>query len=111
MGQCAMRVKELDGNVASLTGKVNELGNCSRRNNLLVFGMSEPKNESNELLKDAVLKCVFKEKLSVKRIHRLGRKCNDKSRPVVLQLIDINGKTQLMRCSAKLRGMTTWKRV
>lgn len=67
-------------------------------------------------LKHAVLKCVFKEKLSVlvrsvERIHRLGRKCNDKSRPVVLQLIDINGKTQLMRCSAKLRGMTTWKRV
>lgn len=48
MGQCAMRVKELDGNVASLTGKVNELGNCSRRNNLLGFDVSEPKNEMNE---------------------------------------------------------------
>lgn len=100
---------QLSEQIVSLSNKVDDLENSTRRNNLLVFGMNEPENETNSSLKDVIVKHIFEEKLGVKvksveRIHRLGRKRNAKDRPVILRFLDFNDKINFLRHDGKLRG-------
>lgn len=76
---------------------------------MLVFGIPEGENETEEELKQKVLHDVFDKRLGVKvntveRIHRLGKKRNDKTRPVIMRLFDYNEKTAVFSNCKKLKG-------
>lgn len=69
----------------------------SRRNNLLVFGVTEEEGETTEDLESAALDKIFLQKLGVKlktveRIHRIGKKQGRSPRPVILKLYDSREK-------------------
>lgn len=102
-------VQGIENNVATITEKVDELENRSRRNNIITHGFEEPKDESLEILFDTVTKNVLQGKLNVticgvERCHRLGAKSINKIRPVILKLIDYREKVLILKNCSKLKG-------
>lgn len=76
----------------------------SRRSNLLVFGVQDDPNVTDNDLKD---KEVFSDKLgvpckSVGRIHRLGKP--GKERPIIIHFQDFNEKELVLKNAHKLKG-------
>ncbi|XP_077551771.1 uncharacterized protein LOC144165971 [Haemaphysalis longicornis] len=95
--------------VEELSAKIEDLENRSRRNNVIIYGLSEEPNEDNKSLRNRVEQEVFKELLSVEvksieRIHRLGFKHAEKPRPVILRLFDFSEKMKIMASCPKLKG-------
>lgn len=93
--------------MATLEAKITDLEDRSRRSNLVVFGIPEPPEETEDMLKEAVLTEVFEHKLEVKcksvgRIHRLGKPGG--SRPVIVYFQDYNEKQQTISNARKLKG-------
>ncbi|XP_040066090.1 uncharacterized protein LOC120839795 [Ixodes scapularis] len=103
------RTKQLESTVASLVYKIDDLENRSRRNNLIIFGLSELPNEDSSKLEERVTKEVLEDKLSVKtngieRIHRLGKPTEGKTRPVILKLLDFRDKMKILRNCNRLKN-------
>lgn len=102
-------LQSVESTVRSQARKLVDLEDRSRRNNLLVFGIQEDRNETEEELRKKVLLDVFDKRLGVKvntveRIHRLGKKREDKTRPVIMRLFDYNEKTAVFDNCKKLKG-------
>ncbi|CAN7977806.1 unnamed protein product [Ixodes persulcatus] len=107
--QCEATIESLKCQVVTLLDKVDDLENRSRRNNLIVYGINEEDNETLASIKKAVIEDLFQSKMgvnvaSVERIHRLGRKAANKSRPVIIKFFDYNEKMLLMKNAPKLKG-------
>ncbi|XP_077501328.1 uncharacterized protein LOC144112345 [Amblyomma americanum] len=105
-------VHDLGVTIRSQQQKIVEMEDRGRRNNLLVFGISETDSETSVELKKKVLDDVFHERLGVRvntveRIHRLGKRGVDKVRPVIVRFFDYNEKMNLFRNSKKLKGSNT----
>ncbi|CAN8029883.1 unnamed protein product, partial [Ixodes persulcatus] len=105
---CEHAVNNLNHQVATLMSKIDDLENRSRRNNLIVYGVNERETETPNSLREFVLTGIFEEKLGVKvssleRIHRLGKKTPNKTRPVILRLFDFNEKMELLRNAKKFK--------
>lgn len=88
--------------------KLVDLEDRSRRNNLMVFGVSEDAGETADILRSKVLDGIFVEKLgirtnSVERLHRVGRKTN-RSRPIIVKFFDYNEKNNLLKKRRLLKG-------
>lgn len=88
--------------------KLVDLENRSRRNNLLVFGISAAGSESEAELREKVVKGIFHDRLGVKcttiaRIHRLGKPVSSR-RPVILFFQDYTEKQAVLRQAHKLKG-------
>lgn len=86
-----------------------DLDDRSRRNNVLVFGIPEKPGETADDLTQTVVEGVFKNVLGVQvssteRIHRIGRKQNGRSRPVVLKLLNYREKDLIFKNCSKLKG-------
>lgn len=86
-----------------------DLEDRSRRNNLLIFGVDERPDETSDSIIDTVVKDIFSDILKVKvssaeRIHRIGRKVANKSRPVIVKFVDHRKKEQVLRNCNKLKG-------
>lgn len=98
----------IENNERSQQEKIVELEDRSRRNNLIVFGIEEKNNETNDDIRSKVLVDVFEERLGVKvttveRIHRLGRKQDGKIRPVIVRFFDYNEKITIFKNCKKLK--------
>ncbi|CAN8028567.1 unnamed protein product [Ixodes persulcatus] len=107
--QCEATIESLKFQVVTLLDKVDDLKNRSHRNNLFVYGVNEEDNETLASIKKAVIEDLFKSKMvvkvaSVERIHRLGKKVANKSRPVIIKFFDYNEKMLLMKNAPKLKG-------
>lgn len=92
-----------------LSNKVDDLENRSRKNNVIIYGLSEETKEDNKSLQDRVKQDIFKELLdievnSIERIHRVGYKHAGKCRPVMLRLFDFSEKARIMSSCSKLKG-------
>ncbi|XP_040068674.2 uncharacterized protein LOC115320940 [Ixodes scapularis] len=103
------RIVSLEKNVNFLLGKVDDLENRSRRNNLLVYGIKETADESNEGLENCVKKEIFEDILGVhasgiEKIHRLGRKVANKTRPVILRFLEERDKSAVLSSCRRLKG-------
>ncbi|XP_042149567.1 uncharacterized protein LOC121837814, partial [Ixodes scapularis] len=88
---------------------IDDLENRSRRSNLIVYGIPEIVNESNESLDSFVTEKILKEILEVQsagfeRIHRLGKKMENKTRPVIFKLFDFRDKAKILKNCYKLKG-------
>lgn len=78
ISSCVKKVAELQKVVSALELKVGDLGNRSRRCNLIIYGVPENQNEDNSTLEQTVNDAVLKDKLeidpvAIERIHRLGK--------------------------------------
>lgn len=103
------KIVSLEKNVNFLLGKVDDLENRSRRNNLLVYGIKETADESNEGLENCVKREIFEDILGVhasgiEKIHRLGRKVANKTRPVILRFLDERDKSAVLSSCRRLKG-------
>ncbi|XP_077544496.1 uncharacterized protein LOC144156367 [Haemaphysalis longicornis] len=113
---CVSEVKEFGGKLSALEKTVQrlekqivDLEDRGRRNNLLVFGVPEKEEETAESLMKEVVDDIFQAKLNVKvssveRIHRIGRKQPEKSRPIILRLIDHREKLSVLKNCFNLKG-------
>lgn len=95
--------------VAQLNKKVDDLENRSRRNNIVIFGLNETVDENNADLEQRVTKEILDGMLgvqvkSIERVHRIGKKHNEKQRPVILRFYDFTEKMTVLRNCSKLKG-------
>lgn len=109
---CVQKIAELEQKLSVMTRKVDELDNRSRRSNLIIYGVKEEENESEDILREKVTKEIFQDILEVntsciERIHRLGRVHQQeeaKHRPIILKLLDYRDKTAILKQCKKLKG-------
>ncbi|XP_054933596.1 uncharacterized protein [Dermacentor andersoni] len=107
LGEAPTRLANLENN--ALVKRIDDLENRSRRNNLIIRGIREDVNETEEALRKKVNVDVFHTVLklkidSVERIHRLGKRQNGKDRAIILRLSDFRDKTKILRNCFMLRG-------
>lgn len=108
-------VSELRAEINCLTSKINELilknddlENRSRRNNLIMHGISEDSNENTSTLLCSVTS-VFTNTLKItcpqiERVHRLGKARTGYTRPIILKLSNFGEKSVVLKNSSKLKG-------
>lgn len=106
---CEEQMSVVAGTIRTLSAKIDDLENRSRRSNLIVYGIPEIVNESNESLDSFVTEKILKEILEVQsagfeRIHRLGKKMENKTRPVIFKLFDFRDKAKILKNCYKLKG-------
>lgn len=102
-------VRDLESTVQRQQQKISDMEDRARRNNLIVFGENECVNETLQGLEDKVIKNIFSALLginptSVERIHILGKKRDDRDRPIILRLYDYNEKIAIFKNYRKLKG-------
>lgn len=103
------RVYELEKDICSIACKLDDLENRSRRNNLIVYGIKESDQESQEALRRRVCNDIFKDVLqlkieSIERCHRLGERRTNKDRPVILRVVDYKEKMLVLQNAYKFKG-------
>lgn len=103
------RVSQVEKSIESLEGKLVELEDRSRRNNIIVFGVTEKADETHDDLMESVIEGVFRNMLGVpvssaERIHRIGHNQPSKTRPVIVKLIDYREKINILKNCYKLKG-------
>lgn len=99
----------MDNVTSEVQRKLSDLEDRSKRNNLIVYGISETSGETESDLKQAIVNEVFTKKLGVKvtnieRIHRIGNRADARHRPVILKLYNFQEKIAVLRSCAKLKG-------
>ena len=98
----------MNGTIQTLEQGFEELENRSRRSNLIIYGLEEMKEETTEKLEHAVNKDIIQsilelEPVQIERIHRLGRHAPNKTRPVILKLLDSRQKWGILKNGFKLK--------
>lgn len=82
--------------IKSLEEIIDDLENRSRRSNLIVYGVPEMDEETSEALEEAVKEEIITkilEPVAIERIHRLGSRETNKTRPVIFKLLDARDKS------------------
>ncbi|CAN7990911.1 unnamed protein product, partial [Ixodes hexagonus] len=102
-------VKSINQVTCSQQEKLVDLEDRSRRNNITVFGIPEQERETDKIIRKKVIQDLFRDRLgvdvqSVERIHRLGAKKPEKTRPVIMKVYDYNEKSDVFRNCVKLKG-------
>ncbi|XP_077500058.1 uncharacterized protein LOC144110858 [Amblyomma americanum] len=106
---CQEQVSCMSTTIERLEARLEQLENYSRRSNLIIYGIPESEEETNETLEETVNKDIFHDILGldpipIERIHRLGKPAIDKTRPVILKLLDSRHKTVILKNGKKLKG-------
>ncbi|KAM7297306.1 uncharacterized protein ISCGN_022459 [Ixodes scapularis] len=108
---CQEKITELEANIKTISKKLDDLENRSRRANLIIYGIEEKDTENSEILERVVSDEIFGKLLNtpisgIERIHRLGKKTDQRIRPVILKLLDCRDKTRVLKNCFKLKGTT-----
>ncbi|XP_077492653.1 uncharacterized protein LOC144103827 [Amblyomma americanum] len=95
--------------MTTVSRKLDELENRSRRNNLIVRGVKEEESESEEDLLQKVNNDIFDKILkqrvdTIERIHRLGKREPGRDRPIIIKLTDFRDKMKIMSNCFNLKG-------
>lgn len=101
------KVLSLENVIEQQTNKITDLEDRSRRSNLVVYGIKDQADESDQVLRAQVIDNVFTKILkqpstSVARIHRLGKRVGN--RPVIVYFQDFLEKEAILRSASKLKG-------
>ncbi|XP_075736414.1 uncharacterized protein LOC142776506 isoform X1 [Rhipicephalus microplus] len=104
-----IKVTSCQQQIANLEARIYDLENQSRRSNIIVYGLPESKEETNESLESTVNNDIIKgilelDPVTIERIHRLGRPSPGKVRPVILKLLDSRDKTKILKQCFKLKN-------
>lgn len=97
--------------INNLTTRIEELESYSRRECLVIHGIKEtddPKADRMEFHKftDEHLDITVDDS-AISRMHRLGPKSSDKTRPIVVKFVGHDSKAELFYAKKKLKGKKT----
>lgn len=109
LAECEGTCQSTSKQVQDMVEKIDDLENRSRRNNLVIYGVTEEAREDSKSLEQKVKKGIFKDILgidvaSIERIHRVGYPQSERQRPVVLRLYNFAEKNKILSCCNKLKG-------
>ena len=108
-GELAARDKAIAELREDFETKLDASEQYSRRSSVRVFNIPETKGESTDdiicRLGEAVGADIFLE--DIDRSHRVGRKEEDKNRPIICKFVSYQAKIALMRKKKKLKGINT----
>lgn len=102
--------RKLEEALVVLQNKVDYLENQSRRNNLIIYGISEEVNEDWNVTENLVkmfLETHFKVTIAnsdIERAHRLGYNRNNNKRPVIVKFLNFKTKDRILKMGKCLRG-------
>uniref|UniRef100_L7LVY4 Putative tick transposon n=1 Tax=Rhipicephalus pulchellus TaxID=72859 RepID=L7LVY4_RHIPC len=101
-------IASLRESVTKLSLKSDDLENRSRRNNILLHGLPETRDENTDSLLNAVTQ-VLSERLhtqcpDIERCHRIGRSREGRPRPVIMKIFDYREKVRVMKNVSSLKG-------
>ena len=98
-----------DGN-KRLKGKLRDLKDRSRRDNLRFDGVGEYENESwndtEEILKDFLFEHLSLRNIKSKRAHRTGERKEDTSRTIVAKFSSYKTKELILKNARELKDMS-----
>lgn len=100
---------QLKERVVQLEKKVDYFENQSRRNNLVIYGLKETKDESWNETEDkatAFVKDKFGitlQERDIERAHRLGTNKSGNQRPVIIKFNNYKVKERILRTGGKLK--------
>ena len=87
--------------------RVRNLEDYSRKNNLIIDGLDEKKEENNEMLQ-VMVERLFRDNLEmtpdIDIIHRLGKTNNGRPRAVIVKLKTFSERQECLRKAPKLKG-------
>lgn len=106
------QIQKMSSTISTLSSQNDDLENRSRRNNLILYGLTESEHDTNESLQlqvraffTDVLKLDFPQ---IERLHRLGRLRGGRPRPVIMKLLDFREKISALKNGYKLKG-SQWR--
>lgn len=107
--RCGHEIAATNEVIKRLEKRVDDLENRSRRSNLIVYGLTEREGETSKDFESAVNDNIIKGKLelepvAIERIHRIGQPGTEKTRLVILKLLDSSKKMPILRSCKKLKG-------
>ena len=104
------KIKEKPSWVVDIEGKLVEIEDRSRRNNLRFDGLAESQGESWEQTSDKIYRFIEGEldidcsNVIIERAHRTGRHREGKPRAVVAKFLNYNDKIAILRNCKNLKG-------
>lgn len=109
ISECESCCKSMNEQLHELVNKVDDMENRSRRNNLVIYGVTEDSDEEARTLENKIKEGIFKDTLdlevkSIERIHRIGNRYGQRPRPIILRLFDYREKNKILSCCNKLKG-------
>ena len=86
--------------------KLDKLENYSRRSNLIVYGLKEEPSEDVEVKVKDMFKheLSYREEIRFERVHRLGKKQQNRSRPIICRFSFFQQKSDIMKRAGSLKG-------
>lgn len=102
------QIQQIKSAISTLSNKNDSLENRSRRNNIILHGLSEGPGENREEL-SAIISKWFDDTLKVacpriERCHRLGSNVRGRPRPVIMKLLDFQDKVVMLKNCYKLKN-------
>lgn len=102
--------KILKQEIEALNKKMNSLENATKRNNIIIHGFNETENNNTELynntirlLEDLGIKI---DNYDINKLHRIGRRTNGKTRPVLITLTTLKKKIEILKNKKKISQPT-----
>lgn len=109
--------KNLKSNVEYLKKKIENLEREKRRNNIIIYGLTEKEKSTSDLIK--TIRKLFLDELDINieeyeinKVHRIGiRNKNEKARPTLLSLVSEWKKKEIMRNKKKVKRIAFYRRL
>ena len=100
--------KKVDDNLAAIQARLDNLEGQSRRSNIILYGVPEADQESWEQTETRFKEVVsgklgVQHEVHIERCHRLGRKQQNKSRPIIAKMTFFKDKVRVMAQAHKLK--------
>lgn len=102
-------VVRMEEQLKEANGKILHMQARSMRRNLIIAGLPEPKNETNQQLLVTIQQFLretlgFQSEVKLKGFHRLGYTDGSGYRPTIIKLMDLDQKVPLLAAAPNLKG-------
>ena len=104
-----MKEKSYGDRVADLTHRIDDQEDRSKRNNLIIYGFEEDREETTDKVEEKVRKLLLTKDvistamIKIDRAHRIGRRVNGRNRPIVVRFTYFKDKVTILKNSKKLK--------
>lgn len=105
-----MREKSYGDKVADLTHRIDDQEDRSKRNNLIIYGLEEDREETTDKVEEKVRKLLLTKgvistaMIKIDRAHRIGKKVNGRNRPIVVRFTYFKDKVTILKNSKQLKN-------
>ena len=107
---------EQETSMGNMSERIRAMEDYSRRNNVIVDGVPETKEENNEQLQAKIVRInsdkLFKDKLGIEPdievIHRIWKSEADRPKSVILKLRSFKDRQDVLNAASRLRGTNVY---